>query len=95
MKTPGAFDWPADAQLGDLPGGGNVYDRGQRVQPPRLAGAVAHFITEALLAARDDDDALLGDLADVRPTSDGVELTIAGQRLHVIVRPTLPGVYAR
>ena len=26
----GAFDWPEDAQPGDLPGGGNIYERKAR-----------------------------------------------------------------
>lgn len=29
-KSASPFAWPADAQLGDLPGGGNIYGGGRR-----------------------------------------------------------------
>jgi len=61
----------------------------------RLAGAVAHFILEAVYAGRDGEDALMRDVRDVTPTSDGIELTLNGQRLHVSVRPTQPGFLTR
>ena len=69
----------------------------QIVETParRYAGAVAHFILEAVHAARDAEDALMRDVSNVTPTSDGVEITIAGQRLHVSVRPCTPGFLPR
>lgn len=88
----GAFDWPADAQLGDLPGGGNMYDRGRRTSTP--AGAVAHFLLEAVSVAREEDDALLGD-AGIRLIEDGIEVTVNGQRFEVVVRAARPGMYLR
>jgi hypothetical protein len=60
----------------------------------RLAGALAHFILEAVTAARDADDALLRDLEAVVPSGDGVlQVTLGGQRLEVQVRPAQAGFY--
>ncbi len=66
-------------------------------QPPaaRYAGALSHFIREAITAARDADDALLRDVSTVTPTATGLEVVLGGQRLEVTIRPAQPGCLLR